>query len=205
MISGEIDLACNTVFTWERDQHVDFTLRYSLSGIRLLVPKGQNFKPNDDLAGKKIGIPPLTFVKDAVKLAHPKATFVEMTSVKEAATALKEGKVDALAGDSLILDGIRQELDVDGYEQYPSLSENPYATYGVACMVPENNSSFLNIANYSIAKMMEGYLVGDKKTVEIVNKWIGPDGVITIVDSSKLKDFYQNIINNHEQIPFPQK
>ena len=159
MINNEIDLACNTVFTWQRDQFVDFTMRYSISGIRLLTPKGE-ISANDSLAGKKIAIPPLTFVKDAVKLAHPNAEYVEIKSIEEAMTMLKEGKVDALAGDSFILDGISQQIGADSYEFYPSMDQSSYATYGVACMVPENNSTFLNIANYGIAKMMEGYLVG---------------------------------------------
>lgn len=205
MITGEIDIACNTIFTWKRDQYVDFTIRYSISGIRLLVPKSKNFQANDSLKGKKIGIPPLTFVEDAIKLVHPDAIFVKMKSVEEGMMAIKEGKVDALAGDSLILDGIRQQLDVNGYEQFPAISENPYARYGIACMVPENNSTFLNIANYSIAKMMEGYLVEDKETVEMVHKWIGPDGIITIIDTNAIKEFFQKTINNHEQIPFPEK
>ena len=201
MINNEIDLACNTVFTWQRDQFVDFTMRYSISGIRLLTPKGE-ISANDSLAGKKIAIPPLTFVKDAVKLAHPDAEYVEITSIQEAMTMLKGGKVDALAGDSFILDGISQQIGADSYEFYPSMDKSSYATYGVACMVPENNSTFLNIANYGIAKMMEGYLVGDAETVKMIDKWIGSDGVITIIDSDDVKSFYQNTINLHEQIPF---
>ena len=207
MINREIDLACNTIFTWERDKYVDFTTRYSLSGIRLLANKNKKIKADDSLAGTKIGIPPLTFVKDAIKLNHPQATFVELTSIEEAVTALKEGKIDALAGDTLILDGISQQIDQKNtmYEHIPSISELPYARYGVACMVPENNSGFLNIANYAIVKMMEGYLVEDKATVETIDKWFGPNGVITVIDPSDVKTFYQNTINNHEQIPFPPK
>ena len=92
MISKEIDLACNTIFTWQRDQYVDFTMRYNISGIRLLVPKGQDLSGEKPLANKKIGIPPLTFVEDAVKIYHPDATFVPVNSVQEAMMALKEGK-----------------------------------------------------------------------------------------------------------------
>ena len=199
LTSGEIDIACNTVFTWERDRYVDYTIRYGLSGIRLLVPTG---KTSDSFANKKIGIPPLTFVADAMKLAFPKATFVPMETLTEGVEAFKSGQVDALAGDSVILDGVRQQIAPDDYEIFPQLSEKPYARYGVACIVPENNAGFLNIANYAIAKMMEGYLVGDKESVDIVNKWFGPEGVIEIIDPNLVKEFYENTIINHEQIPF---
>ena len=199
LTSGEIDIACNTIFTWERDRYVDFTIRYSLSGIRLLVPSG---KTSDSLTDKKIGVPPATFVQDAMKLVYPQATLMPMTNLAAGVEALKAGQVDALAGDSVILDGVRQQIAPDKYEIFPQLSEKPYARYGVACVVPENNSSFLNIANYAIAKMMEGYLVGEQQSLDIVNKWFGPEGVIEIIDPSLIKDFYENTIINHEQIPF---
>ncbi len=201
LISGEIDLACNTVFTWERDRHVDFTMRYSLSSIRLLVPAG---KASDSFANKKIGVPPATFVKDAMKLSHPQATLVPMATLTEGVEALKAGRVDALAGDSVILEGVKQQIvPPDDYKIFPPSSEKPYGRYGVACIVPENNSTFLNIANYAIAKMMEGYLVGNQESLDIVNKWFGPDGVIEIIDPNLIKEFYEKTIINHEQIPFP--
>ena len=199
LASGEIDIACNTIFTWERDRYVDFTIRYSLSGIRLLMPTG---KTSDSFANKKIGVPPATFVQDAVKLAYPQATIVPMATLTEGVSALKAGQVDALAGDSVILDGVRQQIAADDYEIFPKLSEKPYARYGVACMVRENNSGFLNIANYAIAKMMEGYLIGDQESLDLVNKWFGPESVIEIIDPKLIKDFYENTIINHEQIPF---
>lgn len=201
MITGEIDLACNTIFTWQRDKYVDFTVRYSISGIRLLVPKGSINNADTSFKGKKIGIPPLTFVENALKLVHPDAVFVEMKTVKDGATALKEGQIDALAGDVIILDGIRQELNPDGFEQFPPLSENPYARYGVACMVPNNNSTFLHIANYTIVKMMEGYIVQEPKYTEMVNKWLGKGGISSVISEEQIKEFYGNTIINHEQIP----
>ena len=199
LLSGEIDIACNTVFTWQRDKYVDFTIRYGVSGIRLLVPAK---KASDPLTNKKIGIPPAAFVKDAMRLAYPQAKLVPMTSFTEAVEALKKGKIDALAGDSVILEGIRQQIESNEYELFPSVSETPYGRYGVACIVPENKSTFLKIANYAIARMMEGYLVGDQKSLDMVNKWFGPEGVIEIIDPKLIREFYQNTIINHEQIPF---
>ncbi|WP_231937591.1 extracellular substrate binding-like orphan protein GrrP [Geminocystis sp. NIES-3709] len=204
MMTGEIDIACNTVFTWERDKHIDFTLRYTISGIRLLLPKGKI--PSDtSFAKQKIGIPPQTFVRDAIKLAYPNAVFVEVASLQEGITALKDGKIDALGGDSILLDGLRQQVDKDGFEQFPPFTEPSLAQYGVACVVPENNSSFLNIANYSIAKMMEGYLVKDPEMTELFNKWIGANGVVDVVSEESIELFFKSNIVNHEQIPFPKQ
>jgi polar amino acid transport system substrate-binding protein len=204
LLTGEIDMVCNTVFTWQRDKYVDYTLRYTISGIRLLFPKGK-IPADTSLRNTKIGIPPQTFVSDAIKLAHPNATFVEVASFDEGATALKEGKIDALAGDTMMLDGLRQQINPNGFEQYPALSEEPYAKFGVGCIVSQNNSVFLDIANFTIARMMEGYLVNDPEMTTLVNKWVGENGVVSVVSPEALKNFFQSTINNHEQIPFPKQ
>jgi hypothetical protein len=36
----------------------------------------------------------------------------------------------------------------------------------------------------------------------MVNKWIGPEGVINIIEPDLIKQFYQNIMLEYEQIPF---
>lgn len=199
ILTGEIDIACNTVFTWQRDQFVDYTLGYTQSDIRLLIPKGKQL---DNFSGKKIGIPPLTFVYSAISLNHPDATLVEVETTEEGLQALKEGKIDALAGDAIILDGESQQAQMTAdFELFPKGAQG-YGNYGVSCIVPENNSTFLNVANYAIARMMEGYLVGNEEMTTMVNRWLGEDGVVTIVTKEDLKTFFRNTINNYEQIPF---
>ena len=49
---------------------------------------------------------------------------------------------------------------------------------------------------------MEGYLVGDEDSLDVVNKWFGPTGAIKFISPELIKQFYQNTIINHEQIPF---
>lgn len=197
--SGEIDIACNTIFTWERDKYVDYTIRYIQSDIRLLIPQGKT--SGDNLSGKKIGIPNLAFVYSAVSLYQPDATLVEFNSMEDSLQALKEGKIDALAGDAILLTGEAKRLQMNNLEIFPKGNQG-YGNYGVACIVPENNSTFLNLANFAIARMMEGYLVGDEATTKTINQWFGSNGVITIVPEDRLKGFFRETINNHEQIPF---
>ncbi|NCO76310.1 MAG: transporter substrate-binding domain-containing protein [Cyanobacteria bacterium] len=204
MISGEADIACNAVFTWERDKYVDYTLRYTISGIRLLIPKGK-IPSDSSFANKKIGIPPQTFVRDAIKLNYPNAVLVDVKSLEEGTNSLNQGKIDALAGDSILLDGFRQQVNPDGFEQFPPFAEPSLAQYGVGCIVPENNSAFLNIANYSIARMMEGYLVKDPEMTQLFQKWMGENGVVNIVSNEGVELFFKSTIINHEQIPFPKK
>ena len=125
-----------------------------------------------------------------------------MNSPEEAVEALKSGEVDAIASNSIILDGYRQRSGADDYQLLPSREDPPYAQYGVACIVPENNSAFLNIANKTIVTMMEGYIVGEPKYTDLVGTWFGPKGVIQVQNPELVKQFFDSIILNYEHIPF---
>lgn len=197
LLTGEIDLACDTAFTWTRDQYIDFSISYGIAGIKLLVPKNSNLGAPDSLIDKRIGLVPKTVSEKAIKLAQPKANLVNFETLEAALTALKEGKVDAVAGDNIILDGLRQKVGLLDTKLVPQTS---YANYGVACMVSQNNPGFLRLANYSIVKFMEGYLSQDKTSSAIVDRWLGPNG-ITTVDPEAVRAFFNYTVMSHEQIP----
>ena len=195
--SGEIDLACNTAFTWERDRFVDFTISYSVTGIRLLVPSSSPIKSEETLIGKRIAVVPNSVAEKTVKLAQSKAVLVPVATLEEGILALKNKKVDGVAGDGLLLDGQRQALGVTDTNLVP---DKPYMSYGIACMVPQNNPAFLRSANRAIVRLAENYVRGDKATVAAVQQWIGPEGIAK-VDPEKIKSFMGYILVTHEQIP----
>lgn len=197
LLSGEIDLACNTAFTWERDRFIDFTISYSVTGIRLLVPHSSPLKSEETLIGKRIAVVPNSVAEKTVRLAQPKAVLVPVATLEEGILALKNKKVDGVAGDGLLLDGQRQALGVTDTHLIP---DKPYMSYGIACMVPQNNPAFLRSANRAIVRLAENYVRGDKATVAAVEQWIGPEGV-TKIDPEKIKSFMGYILITHEQIP----
>ncbi len=197
LLTGEIDLACDTAFTWTRDKYIDFSISYGIAGIKLLVPKNSNLGAPESLIDKKIGVVPKTVSEKAIKLAQPKANLVNFETLEAALTALKEGKVDAVAGDNIILDGLRQKAGLLDTKLVPQTS---YANYGVACMVAQNNPGFLRLANYSIVKFMESYLANEKTANGVVDRWFGPNG-ITRVDPEAVRAFFNYTVMSHEQIP----
>ena len=199
LLDGEIDITCNTVFTFARDEHVDFTERYAVSGIRMLT-SSENVGTSFD--GRRIGIPPAVFAEAAMNLEYPQATLVPIDTVDEAVEALSTGSIDALAGDGVILDGLRQQIDPESYVFIPDRTEPPFARYGVGCMVPENNSGFLNIANKALITMMDGYIAGEEDYTNLVETWFGPDGVVEVQDTGIIKAFFETILLTYEQIPF---
>ena len=195
--SGEIDIACSTAFTWERAKVVDFSISYSISGIRILAKKGSNLSTPQSLIGKRIALVPTSAAVDVIKLVQPQATIVTTySSVEEAIEALKTGKIDAIAGDSISLAGTILRDNPQAYEIVP---EEALANFGIACMVPENNSTFLDDVNYAIVKMMQDYITNDTATVSQIDRWFGSQGMVPI-PPELLKGFFAFKVIEHAQI-----
>lgn len=195
--SGDIDIACSTAFTWERAKVVDFSTSYSISGIRILAKKGSNLSTPQSLIGKRIALVPTSTAVDVIKLVQPRATIVTTYStVEEAIEALKTGKIDAIAGDSISLAGTILRDNPQAYEIVP---EEALANFGIACMVPENNSTFLDDVNYAIVKMMQDYITNDTATVSQIDRWFGSQGMVPI-PPELLKGFFAFKVIEHAQI-----
>ncbi|MFN5972183.1 MAG: extracellular substrate binding-like orphan protein GrrP [Microcystis sp.] len=195
--SGDIDIACSTAFTWERAKVVDFSTSYSISGIRILAKKGSNLSTPQSLIGKRIALVPTSTAVDVIKLVQPQATIVTTYStVEEAIEALKTGKIDAIAGDGISLAGTILRDNPQAYEIVP---EEALANFGIACMVPENNSTFLDDVNYAIVKMMQDYITNDTATVSQIERWFGSQGMVPI-PPELLKGFFAFKVIEHAQI-----
>ena len=198
MINNEIDIACEAQFTWERDQYVDFSLSYGISGIKLLSQTSKKLDSADSLVGKRVGVLENSIGSQVIKRAQPRATLVTFKSPEAGLELLKSGKVDAIAGDAIIMMGLKEKLKLDSYQITP---DEPFARFGMACMVPKNNPTFLRLVDRSIMTLMQGYVIGDKKSVEMISQWFGPKGIITAVSSEEVKAFFQFMIMTREQIP----
>ncbi|MDJ0729064.1 MAG: extracellular substrate binding-like orphan protein GrrP [Crocosphaera sp.] len=198
VLNREVDIACDTIFTWQRDKFVDFSLAYGISGIKVLVNKNSNLSSPDSFKDKRIAIVKNIIRPEAIKVIESQVTIVNVDSIEAGIKAVEEGQADGFAFDGTILEGMRQTLDKP--DDYKVVPEQAYFRHGIACMVPEQDSTFLNLVNFTIAKMMDGYIRGDSRYVEMVNRYFGEDGVVPI-DSQRIKDFFEMIIITREQIP----
>ncbi len=194
---GQIDIACDTQFTWERDRHVDFSVSYSISGIRLVSKRGSNLGAPESLVGRRIGVIQNSTAQDVIRLVQPKAILVPISTAEEGFAALNSNRVDGIAGDGIVLSGLIQRLGAEAYQLTPS---EPYARYGISCMVPENNSTFLNVVNYSLVKLMQGYVSGDTRSVEMVDRWFGDQGIVPL-PNALIRSFFETIVVEHSQVP----
>ena len=198
IVKGEVDLACSTAFTWERDKFVDFSVSYGISGVRLLAKRDSTIENSaESLVGKRIGIAPYTISESTMKFIQPEAILVPIQDVDEGFKALQAGEIDAIAGDTLVLAGVVQRDNPDLYKLRPL---QPYARYGIACMMPENDSSFRDLVSYSLVKFMQGVLIEEKSSTDIIERWFGRQEGVVEVPPELIRDFFKNIVISHEQI-----
>lgn len=202
IVNQQVDIVCDaSSFTWERDKKVDFSVSYGATGTQLLVNKGSNLGSAESLIDKRIGVLSGTTNEQAIARVQPKAKLVYFKTRAEGYTALQKGTIDGFSSDSIILEGwLQQQKNPDAFAIVP---DRPYSQEGIACMVPENNSKFLDTVNYSLVKFMQGFVNGDGRYVAIFDRWFGSQG--TVVLNRDLRDLVVEtmklVIEFREEIP----
>ena len=196
---GEVDIVCDaSSFTWKRDREIDFSFSYSSTGTRLLTRRGLDLWDAESLKGKRIGALPKTTNEKSIIAAQPLAEIINFKDRTGAYEALQQGEIDAFASDGILL------------ESWLSNSANPeefhivgdYSREGIACMVAENNSQFLNVVNYTIVEFMQGFLNDKPEYVTIFERWFGSQGALPLTQDLEniMIDNMQLLIDFTDQI-----
>ena len=128
---------------------------------------------------------------------QPQATLVPIQDVDRGFKALQSGEIDAIAGDTIVLAGVVQRDNPVDYKLRPL---QPYGRYGIACMMPENDSSFRDLVNYSLVKFMQGFVTNEKSSTDIIDRWFGRQEGIVEIPPELIRDFFKNNVLSHEQI-----
>ncbi|QLE41959.1 amino acid ABC transporter substrate-binding protein [Nostoc sp. C052] len=202
ILNQQVDIVCDaSSFTWKRDKKVDFSVSYGVTGTQLLVKKGSNLGSAESLIGKQIGVLAGTTNEQAIARVQPQAKLVYFKTRAEGYTALQKGTIDAFSSDSIILEAwLQQQKNPDDFAIAP---DRPYSREGIACMVPENNSKFLDTVNYSLVKFMQGFVNGNQRYVTIFDRWFGSQGAVAL--NQDLRDLVvetmQLLIEFREEIP----
>lgn len=201
LTQGEVDIVCDaSSFTWERDRKVDFSFSYSSTGTRLLTKQENNFWDATDLKGKRIGAIAKTTNEKTIRRVQPEAEIVIFKDRAAGYEALQQGNIDAFASDGILLESWLR--NISNPQNFHIVGD--FSREGIACMVAENNSQFMNNVNYSLVEFMEGFLDNQPEYVAIFERWFGADGVlpltqdlrmIAIDDMQLLIDFKDRIRN----------
>jgi polar amino acid transport system substrate-binding protein len=194
--SGEVDLMCGAQFTWEREMFVDFSIPFALSGIRLLRRDGGIDGSPDSLRGRRIGVVAGSLGEATVKAVQPAAVLVPQPSLAEGVSALRAGRLDAVAGDTLLLAAAARGA---GLSQASLVPEVPYTRFAVGCAMPENNSTLRNLVNLALARMMQGYIDGSERQRQMVNRWLGPQSGLGLPEEM-ISLYFRSVLLNHESL-----
>jgi polar amino acid transport system substrate-binding protein len=186
--SGAVDLACGVSFSWGRSMFVDYSLPFALSGTRLITPKGNNGTPAA-LAGQTVGVVRNSVAADVIAKSVPTVILEEYENPGAALAALKAGKLQLIAGDSLWLLANRAAADPAGHVT-PAV---PYNRSGVGCITPENSSGLLNLSNLAIGKLMQAYINNDSAAQRRINQWVGPGSTVNL-STDAIKAYFSNVL-----------
>jgi len=197
---GDVDLACGLPFTWQQEMVVDYSVPFSLSGIRLLTKGGVQATPQA-LVGKRIGVIPGSLGEATIRTLQPAAVRVPQKDLETGVAQVIQGRLDGMAGDSILLAGAlapyaKQFKTAQAYELVP---REAYGRYAVGCIVPENNSTFRNLANLAIIGMLQGYLDDEPASVAAVNRWFGPQGIVQL-PSDMVRAYFEAVLLTHERL-----
>lgn len=170
---GQADLECGaSTATLSRMKQVDFSSFVFVDGTGLIAMKASNIRSLADIGGKRVGVVSGTTNERAVeRLEQRRKLGIKVTAFKsrdEAWAALEEGKIDAFAGDKLLLvGGSLKAKDPKAVGMLPEdLSFEPYAI-----ALPRNDSGLRQAVNAGLA-----HIYRDGEIVSIFNKWFGALG-----------------------------
>jgi polar amino acid transport system substrate-binding protein len=200
--SGVVDIVCDAAsFTWERERDVDFTVSYATTGTQLLTRRGPKSWTAAALAGRKIGALPGTTNEQAMRRVQPQAQIVLVKDRAEGYRLLREAKIEAFADDGILLEAWLQRSAKNA--QTFQIVSTLFSKEGIACMLPENNSNFLDVANYSLIRFMQGFLREKQPYVQIFDRWFGAQSALPL--SRDLRDLVIDnmrlVLDTKQEIP----
>ena len=163
LIDGTVDLVASTMtITTDRDAEIDFSEPYFIAHGRILVPKDSDIQGIEDLAGKKVCTAIGSTYEAIIKEQAPKADLELVELYSDCYENLKNGAVDAISTDDVILTGMiiqDDSLHMVGDE----LSVEPY---GIG--IPDGDTEMKEFVDGVLADMFE-----DGSWDEIYTEWVG--------------------------------
>jgi len=147
--SGDIDaFVATTTITPARLKVIDFSSVYYRAGQALLVKKGSSIKSYKDLDGKSVCSLQGSTPEQTIRRMVPRANVVTFETYPECLTGLRNGRVDAITTDNVILGGF-VEQDPTNLEVVGGLFT--FEPYGIG--VKKDNTTLLKAIDDTLAEL----------------------------------------------------
>jgi len=150
---GKVDFVVATyTINDKRKQVVDFAGPYYEAGQDIMVAKGnpEGIKGPDDLAGKKVCSVTGSTPAENIRTNYPKAQLTEFDVYSKCAEALKNGQVQAVTTDNVILLGLISQ-DQEAFE----LVNKPFTKEPYGIGVKKGDTEFRNFINDTLQKAFD--------------------------------------------------
>jgi len=178
----DIQMGCST-HNLRREEVIDYSVTFFLTGTKLMVRKGSGIKEIEDLKGKGlgslVGTSNIKVLREINEEGGLGITIKAYDKYPTAFLALKQGKVQAIGTDDVLLYGLKAKApNPDDWEIVGRLLS--YEPYGY--MMRENDSDFRDFINVVLID-----LIKSGKFYEIYERWFGPEGEVPFPMSDDYK------------------
>jgi glutamate transport system substrate-binding protein len=150
---GKVDYVVATyTINDKRKQVVDFAGPYYVAGQDIMVAKGnpEQIKGPEDLAGKKVCSVTGSTPAENIRENYPEADLTEFDVYSKCAEALKNGQVQAVTTDNVILLGLISQ-DPEAFE----LVGNPFTKEPYGIGLKKGDTQFRNFINDTLEKIYQ--------------------------------------------------
>jgi glutamate transport system substrate-binding protein len=150
---GKVDFVVATyTINDKRKQVVDFAGPYYEAGQDIMVAKGnpEGIKGPDDLAGKKVCSVTGSTPAENIRTNYPDADLTEFDFYSKCAEALKNGQVQAVTTDNVILLGLISQ-DQEAFE----LVGQPFTKEPYGIGLKKDDTEFRNFINDTLEKIQQ--------------------------------------------------
>ncbi len=187
VVNGTIDIGIGaTTITLEREEVVDFSLPYFLTGTMLLVQKDSPIKDFPDLAGKRVGMGSgstanIKGIDKAMEsgLIKPACEKVLFEEHNKGFLALQQGKIHAYFTDASMLAGMKAKAKSPGDWKIVGRYLT-YEPYGM--ILPQNQGEWRDFVNATLIRMFKS-----GRFEKLYDKWFGPKGEVPLLMSDEYR------------------
>lgn len=191
--NNEVDIVCSTTtYTSSRARRVDFSVGFFKTGTQFLVKRDTD---RQDMTEFRVGVIGGSTNAEVVQGYLQIARYVVLDSRTDGLEALNNQRIDALVSDGILLSGLRQLTgNPEAYEILPTVPIQPEI---YACIVPKENTDFLQIVNQALLGFMQDLINDAPGATSMFNTWFGTDGAVPI-DREPLFDFFRRTIEYYQ-------